>query len=64
MKRICAWCGKALDDMDSPATPHVTHGLCEGCRQAVFSSTKSSGQSTGMAIAEDIVAQANSSPQE
>lgn len=31
MKRICAWCNKALDVLDASDTP-VTHGICEKCR--------------------------------
>ncbi len=36
MKRICAWCGKSLDEMDPPDLGKVTHGLCPQCRKSVF----------------------------
>lgn len=26
-KRVCAWCGKMMEDGDEPAT----HGICEEC---------------------------------
>ena len=36
MKRICAWCGKSLNETEPPDTSNVTHGLCEQCRKSVF----------------------------
>jgi hypothetical protein len=36
MKRICAWCGLALDESDSQETLEVTHGVCRDCRRRFF----------------------------
>ena len=48
MKRICAWCGKSLNEVESPDAPQITHGLCEGCRKSVFAS-KSSNEANDLA---------------
>ena len=40
MKRICAWCGKSLDEKAFDENQQLTHGLCEPCRKAVFVSNR------------------------
>ena len=36
MKRVCAWCGRALDQPERREDLRVTHGVCTA--EAVFSS--------------------------
>ena len=40
MKRICAWCGRDLDQHDGRDHLQVTHGVCEECRRVFFASSK------------------------
>ena len=40
MNRICAWCGKSLDEKAFAEDLQITHGLCEPCRKAVFVSSR------------------------
>lgn len=40
MNRICAWCGKSLDEKAFAENLQITHGLCETCRKTVFRSIK------------------------
>ena len=47
MNRICAWCGKLLDEKAFAEGQQVTHGLCEPCRKVVFVSIKA-GESAGV----------------
>lgn len=39
MRRICAWCGRGLDDLEtnSPTEP-VSHGICAACMSFVLDS--------------------------
>ena len=36
MRRVCAWCGRSLDDIPEQAGREVTHGLCPACRERFF----------------------------
>jgi hypothetical protein len=36
MKRICAWCGADLDDLQAHDRQTLTHGLCVDCRSRFF----------------------------
>ena len=41
MKRLCAWCGAALDPTQTTSSPgRLTHGLCASCRAQFFPSSK------------------------
>ena len=40
MKRVCAWCSKTLNQIDSPEPGLVTHGICEECRSVAFVSAQ------------------------
>jgi DNA-directed RNA polymerase subunit RPC12/RpoP len=39
MKRICAWCGRDLDQ-ERPENQPRTHGLCPECRRRFFAVAK------------------------
>lgn len=41
MKRLCAWCGRELDQVERWETPYTTHGLCAECRVRHFGSEES-----------------------
>lgn len=47
MKRICAWCGKTMNNAESPDTGKVTHGLCEECRKSVLVEPRRGEESAG-----------------
>jgi hypothetical protein len=40
MKRMCAWCGQELDQVERRDNQPLTHGLCPACRRRVFPLTK------------------------
>jgi uncharacterized protein YbcI len=40
MKRVCAWCGRELDQPDRREDLQVTHGVCQVCRRRFFASRK------------------------
>ena len=40
MKRVCAWCGRALDQPKRREDLRVTHGVCQDCRSRFFASRK------------------------
>lgn len=40
MKRLCAWCGRELDQSERREGLQVTHGVCPDCRRRFFASTK------------------------
>lgn len=40
MKRVCAWCGEALDNKQLLATVDITHGVCPSCRHEFFATKK------------------------
>ena len=40
MKRICAWCGRELEQSERRESSQVTHGVCQFCRRKFFSSVK------------------------
>jgi hypothetical protein len=40
MKRICAWCGLAMDSTQPPEMAQVTHGVCPACRHLFFGLAK------------------------
>jgi hypothetical protein len=40
MKRMCAWCGLALDPSERREHLQVTHGVCKACRRRFFASPK------------------------
>lgn len=40
MKRVCAWCGRELDQPERPKDLQVTHGVCQDCRTRFFASSK------------------------
>ena len=41
MKRVCAWCGRELEQSERREELQVTHGVCPVCRRKFFSSPKS-----------------------
>jgi len=40
MKRVCAWCGRELDQSERREGLQVTHGVCQVCRGRFFASPK------------------------
>jgi hypothetical protein len=36
MKRMCAWCGRELDQVERRDNQPLTHGLCPECRRQFF----------------------------
>jgi len=36
MKRMCAWCGRELDQVERRENQPLTHGLCSECRRRFF----------------------------
>jgi hypothetical protein len=40
MKRMCAWCGRELDQSERREDVPVTHGVCKVCRQRFFASAR------------------------
>ena len=40
MKRMCAWCGLALDPSERSDELQVTRGLCQVCRRRFFASPR------------------------
>ena len=40
MKRMCAWCGLALDPSERREDLQVSHGVCKVCRRRFFASAK------------------------
>jgi hypothetical protein len=40
MKRICAWCGRELDQVERRENQPLTHGLCPECRRRFFAGAK------------------------
>ena len=40
MKRVCAWCGRALEQLGRRDEVQVTHGVCQDCRSRFFASSK------------------------
>ena len=49
MKRVCAWCGREMDQPERREDLQVTHGVCQACRCRFFTSskaTKADSQST------------------
>jgi len=40
MKRLCAWCGRELDQSEAGTDSRVTHGVCQTCRRRFFASMK------------------------
>ena len=40
MKRVCAWCGRELDQSECREDVQVTHGICQVCRRRFFASAK------------------------
>ena len=36
MKKVCAWCGKPLGDIDGKGVEGVSHGMCEECYKKQF----------------------------
>lgn len=38
MKRLCAWCGESLEDLNGPAKDQrpITHGICPACAEALW----------------------------
>jgi hypothetical protein len=47
MKRVCAWCGQKLDQVERREQHQVTHGLCRACRRKFFTSAKMKGANPG-----------------
>lgn len=46
MKRVCAWCGRALDQPERREDVQVTHGVCQDCRSKFFASSKATKAGT------------------
>ena len=46
MKRVCAWCGRALDQPERREDVQVTHGVCQDCRSRFFASSKATKAGT------------------
>jgi hypothetical protein len=40
MKRMCAWCGRELDQSEHREDVPVTHGVCKVCRRKLFASAR------------------------
>jgi DNA-directed RNA polymerase subunit RPC12/RpoP len=40
MKRMCAWCGRELDQVERRDNQPLTHGLCPECRRRFFAVAK------------------------
>jgi hypothetical protein len=40
MKRMCAWCGRELDQSRRREDVPVTHGVCKICRGIFFASAR------------------------
>jgi DNA-directed RNA polymerase subunit RPC12/RpoP len=40
MKRMCAWCGRELDQGERRDNQPLTHGLCPECRCRFFAVAK------------------------
>ena len=40
MKRMCAWCGRELDQSERRGKVPVSHGVCKVCRQEFFTSAR------------------------
>ncbi len=38
MVRLCGWCNKFLDEVETYPADEITHGICESCRVALLSS--------------------------
>lgn len=53
MKRMCAWCGRELNQRDDAKEAQVTHGLCPDCRSTYFGS-ESAKQVNSLAVQTDI----------
>lgn len=39
MKRMCAWCGRELDQVELRENQPLTHGVCPECRRRFFAAT-------------------------
>lgn len=50
MKRVCAWCGRMLDEAACQEGVDVTHGLCKECRAEFFASAKSRATASPCAV--------------
>ena len=46
MKRVCAWCGRSLDETERREDLQVTHGVCQDCRTRFFASSKATQTGT------------------
>lgn len=46
MKRVCAWCGRALEKPERQDDVQVTHGVCQDCRSRFFASSKATKAGT------------------
>lgn len=44
MKRMCAWCGLDLNQVEECEEMPVTHGLCPACRRQFFVTAKDTVQ--------------------
>jgi hypothetical protein len=40
MKRLCAWCGKALENSNCNDDSRASHWICPTCRRTVFGNEK------------------------
>ncbi|HLN32236.1 MAG TPA: hypothetical protein VK395_31195 [Gemmataceae bacterium] len=40
MKRLCAWCGRELNQSEPREDARVSHGVCQVCRRRFFASAK------------------------
>ena len=40
MKRMCAWCGRELDQSEHREDVPLTHGVCKVCRRRFFASAR------------------------
>ncbi len=36
MRRVCAWCGAAMEEGQDPSDPVITHGICPTCSEHFF----------------------------
>ena len=50
MKRVCAWCGRELEQPERREDLQVTHGVCLECRGRFFATTKAKEADAGHVI--------------
>lgn len=59
MKRVCAWCGRELDQSERFEDAQVTHGVCQDCRRRFFDSARAKEASSRSPVEDVEIADAN-----